>query len=252
MSCLLQLCFLLCGATTFAKGDIQANFTSDLGRGNFPYDYEHRRNTQYEEGVPQWDLLPGELDFKAFDEIRFDRYLTSDTNPAFKRRIPWLYPHDGCSMRAQLLMERITYYLRNKYPSMKWDEPHKHFVFGDLTVNITENYKVQWWYHTALIIRLRDEKLYILDPALSANPIEKDSWYKLMTAYPISTITGYVTCESLTYTPFDDCFNPDRIDGNILERDIETYLNAEWKWQESIGRDPADVLGANRKYYLQG
>ena len=47
-------------------------------------------------------------------------------------------------------------------------------------------------------------------------------------------------------------FNPDRIDGNILERDIETYLNAEWNWQESIGRDPADVLGANRKYYLQG
>ena len=76
-------------------GDAQANFTAYSGRGNSPSKYKHVKNTQYENLVPTWDLLPHELDRIAFDHIRYERYLTSYNNPSFKRRITWLYPKDG-------------------------------------------------------------------------------------------------------------------------------------------------------------
>ena len=69
--------------------------------------------------------------------------------------------------------------------------------------------KVEWWYHAALIVRLNDGKLYILDPALDSNPIEKVTWYKLSTnGVKDAGLYGFVTCEHNTYAPSYDCFNP--------------------------------------------
>ena len=124
-------------------------------------------------------------------------------------------------MRAQLYMERITSHL--KFAQM----PHKHFVFGNLRVDSGGgNGIASWRYHVAPIIRLRDGKLYVLDPALSANPIEKESWYKMMTELPGSTITGYVTCKSHTYYPSNICLSPKRVNGEILNGDTQGYLAA--------------------------
>ena len=132
----------------------------------------------------------------------------------------------GCFMRAQLYMDRITSYLRRTQPTKSWAEPHKHFVFGNLKIESGGgNGKASWWYHVALIVRLRDGKLYVLDPALSANPIKKQRWYNLMTKLPGSTITGYVTCNPSTYWPSNDCRNARRVDGDLLDGHTETYLN---------------------------
>ena len=129
-------------------------------------------------------------------------------------------------MRAQLYMERITSYLKVKRPTATFAMPHKHFVFGSLRVNGT-NGMASWRYHVALIVRLGDGKLYVLDPALSANPIEKESWYNRMTDFPSSsTITGYVTCKSNTFAPYVSCLSPERVNSEILEGYTQRYLAA--------------------------
>ena len=102
-----------------------------------------------------------------------------------------------------------------------------HWAFGDLHANSTSHLGgdiVPWNWHVALLIRLNDGKLYILDPALSADPILKEVWYKLMQRTPTSTITGFVTCDSFTYQPSNSCSNPEKrpIDG--LKCDAQIFL----------------------------
>ena len=83
---------------------------------------------------------------------------------------------------------------------------------------------VSWIYHVAPIIRLGDGKLYILDPSLSADPIPKEVWYEKMTAYPGARITGYVTCDANTYHPGRRCFNPNRVNDETLQMELQEFL----------------------------
>jgi len=148
-------------------------------------------------------------------------------------------------MRAQLYSKKIVDELKTRYPHLKFDIPKMHFVFGDYLKaksDSTVNGYVEWVWHVAPIVRLRDGKLYVLDPSLSANPIEKESWHELMTEYP-GKVTGYVTCESNTYLAWDECFNPAQIDRDLLESDVQGYLRKEWNHQKKLKRDPAFALG---------
>ena len=129
-------------------------------------------------------------------------------------------------MRAEVFSKRIVKRLKQIFP---WDTfflPKKHFVFGKLVAknNNTLDGVVTWTYHVAPMVRLNDGKLYILDPALSANPIEKEKWYRLMRATPDSTITGYVTCESGTYFQHSRCFEPTPVSSDYLEGQIQGFL----------------------------
>ena len=77
--------------------------------------------------------------------------------------------------------------------------------------------QVHWRYHTAPVIRLADsrDQFYILDPAISAEPILRDDWYQMMVnsralpGHDPLIIKGKVTCHSDTLTPIDNCFDPD-------------------------------------------
>ena len=136
----------------------------------------------------------------------------------------------GCYTRAELFSKRIVELLKKMFPEKTFDPPRKHFVFGTLWVrsNNTLTGTLSWKYHVAPIVRLYNKKLYILDPALSADAIEKEKWYGLMEAAPEANITGYVTCASASYWPFDYCL-PDpatHFDQNELESQIQGFLAA--------------------------
>jgi hypothetical protein len=65
----------------------------------------------------------------------------------------------------------------------------------------------------APIIKLKDDQFYILDPALSADPIPKNEWYGMLVTNPNqyklhSKITGLVTCWPNTYSLAEECFDP--------------------------------------------
>ena len=131
-------------------------------------------------------------------------------------------------MRAEVYSKRIVKRLKEIFPKKTFFLPKKHFVFGRLAAesNSTLNGIVRWRYHVAPIVRLKDGKLYILDPALSADPIEKEKWYGLMLAQPESDITGYVTCEHATYHIWKSCFHPMQVDPDYLEGDVQGFLAA--------------------------
>ena len=132
----------------------------------------------------------------------------------------------GCYMRAEVFSKKIIKRLKKIFPNTKFDLPKKHFVFGGLSAksNSTLDGKVRWRYHVAPIVRLNDGMLYILDPALSANAIGKDSWYRLMDSLPGSRITGYVTCDSATYGSASYCFHPEPETSEYLESQIQGFL----------------------------
>ena len=164
-----------------------------------------------------------------------------------KRRIPWLYPGDGmtfhnyrlvidvqiiigylltifvltgCFTRAHIFSQKITNAARKKFinTGKTFELPKKHFVFGDLTFKTTHTRRkdkvVEWGYHVAPIIRMWNFKrtkldLYILDPGVDTSPILKDVWLKQITTNPSKDITGFVTCEPMSYSHRTNyCFNP--------------------------------------------
>ena len=140
----------------------------------------------------------------------------------------------GCDLRAYLFGQKITEVLKEMLPEENFPPPYKQFVFGRLTFNTDNALKnkngvrqVAWEYHVAPVIGLAEntdsEKrptLYILDPAMSAEPILRDDWYRILTKNNDSTDeviipsekTGSVTCHSDTVSLKDHCFRPDPTD----------------------------------------
>ena len=136
-------------------------------------------------------------------------------------------------MRAEVFSKRIVKRLKQIFPEKEFFLPKKHFAFGKLIAknnNTIDNGcstmggAVVWSYHVAPIVRLNDGKLYILDPALSGDAIEKEKWYGLMSENPESKITGYVTCEHGTYFQHSLCFEPASVSLEYLEGQIQGFL----------------------------
>ena len=135
----------------------------------------------------------------------------------------YINPLIGCAERAHLfskslvrLLQRETHKGEQYVSEKQFHLPFKHFAFGELiaqTPNARKNGQVRWRYHVAPIVKLNDDQFYILDPALSADPIAKDEWYGMIVTTPNqykvkSATTGLVTCWPNTYTPIDECFDP--------------------------------------------
>lgn len=111
---------------------------------------------------------------KRFEEIRDERFLFLKSEPDFPRRISWLYPKDGCFVRAAL-------FNRNAF-RMFVPVPNKVFAFGNLrvkTVNAARGV-VGWWYHVAPIVQVGEEK-YVLDPSIDHDkPLPIKEWLSKM------------------------------------------------------------------------
>ncbi len=69
------------------------------------------------------NLRSRSVQMKLFRNVRDTRAFRKDTD--FPRRLTWLYPHDGCFMRAEYM---------TKYFEKKDVEINKVFVFGKLKV----------------------------------------------------------------------------------------------------------------------
>ena len=137
----------------------------------------------------------------------------------------------GCWLRAELYSDLMLQYLHQEYPEKRFEPPKKHFVFGDLRArsNSTDprmNGIVYWWFHVALIVRLDDGKLYVLDPALNADAVEKEKWYSLMTVTKEASISGFVTCDTDTYHYFDSCFNPSKNSDEETQCELQGFLTS--------------------------
>ena len=171
---------------------------------------------------------------ERFEMIRDERFIEIENT---KRRISWLYPDDGCFARAAKFI--------NKADEKNFAKPQRIFIFGNLTVK-TDNHpngEVSWWYHTAPIVRIADQ-VYVLDAAINPSaPLRVEDW--ILTQVDKIEDAKISYCSPHSHVPYSTCVDADESTDDVADSQQLTYLNYEWGRQETLGRDPEEVLGEN-------
>lgn len=171
-----------------------------------------------------------------FNVIRDSRFLHTNSNPEFDRRISWLYPDDGCFARATVAGMKLS--------EEELLRPSKIFAFGELAVSTPYSPygSVHWWYHVAPLVQYNGA-YYVLDPALDATgPLLVLEWFSRM---GLSSDLNGAVCNSYTYDPFDSCYKATADSDSRALSDQSIYLEKEWNRVSTLGFDPYFILGKN-------
>lgn len=175
---------------------------------------------------------------KNFLGVRNSRFINDPEVANFKRRLSWLYPDDGCFMRAEWMAR-----LLNSKARLSW--VNKLFVFGDLEVK-TPNHPqgiVRWWYHVVAAMSF-NHQIYVYDPAINPKePMLLEAWSALLGKD--TSIFKFSICKSGTFGPSNDCDTLQLISDPSLLGYTNTYLKAERARLVEMGRDPVKELGDN-------
>lgn len=154
--------------------------------------------------------------------------------PNFRRRIPWLYPEDGCFSRADLMDQKLT----------DWKEPRAHHVFIFGNISATNDYGTYfWWFHVAPVVKLKGEA-YVIDPAVffeAAIPLKE--WILKMTSQVEAVKLSL--CGPAALYPFDRCNQKESTwDAAYKEELVQEYLRSEWvNLEKVLNHTPAYLLG---------
>lgn len=187
----------------------------------------------------------------SFVKIRDMRYFTDEKASGFLRRITWLYPDDGCWTRASAMAKDFfgpKDNLLNQLP-----RPAKLFVFGNLCVNTdnSPNGAVEWWYHTAPIVRDAETgKEYVLDPSINPNaPTLLEDWMELVAANTNQCADGkhsvhrFAICDGYATSPGESCATA-KYQDELSSMLMQKYFRAdERNRQVVLNRDVEKVLG---------
>lgn len=171
----------------------------------------------------------------AFRQMRDLRFLYSNNQPNFPRRLSWLYPDDGCYARAAFMRQKLT--------SFGLPQPAKIFAFGDMRVNTSHASvgHVLWWYHVATIYRA-ENKVYVIDPALDPRgPMELPDWLSRLTV--TSGRLEISVCEPLAYYAYSPCYQVPANEERDAAREQRMFLDREWDRMLELSRRPEQVLG---------
>jgi hypothetical protein len=181
---------------------------------------------------------------ELFRMVRDERFVFWPQMPKFARRTTWLYPWDGCFMRAA--------HMRMVWERHGLKPPTKIYVFpgGDLLrLSGTSPYydmTVDWIYHVAHIVKVKGQ-LYVLDPAADPHrPLPLNEW-ALKMAPDLDSIEGTV-CSPYASDVSEPCQETDpSLEYEGIENYEERYLAEEWDQVEyvrpGLPRDPNVILG---------
>ncbi len=169
---------------------------------------------------------------QAFEHVRGTPFVTD------KRRLPWMYPADGCFARAARMYHELE--------DAGFPPPASVYAFGDLFVKtrFDTSGAVSWWYHVAPVVEV-DGVQWIIDPAVEPEqPLTRTDWEKRILS-EVST-----TCSHYTYEPHDSCGQPIEEDRSSfgLEQPLDgwswTYLDFEQQNLYDLGLNPEPLLTA--------
>lgn len=175
-----------------------------------------------------------ELMQQRFQKIRDDRFLIWRRRQDFPRRISWLYPTDGCWIRA-VLFNRGAFRLFAPLPNTI-------YAFGNLSVKTEyhRNGRASWWFHVASMVEVNKQK-YVMDPMVNLKrPMLLEEWLKSMGDPSKIKIA---VCKSGTFSPLDNCekeTNGMEIDASYYQ---QHYLDLEWDNLKGLGKNPEKELG---------
>lgn len=171
---------------------------------------------------------------EMFAKLRDIRAWTWEDMPTFFRRLTWLYPEDGCFLRAELMVQKLKEW---GYPA-----PMQFFVFGDLSFS-TPYETVNWWYHVAPAVRWRDQ-VYIIDPAVDyQQPLPVQEWIQKISGNV--EFTRFAVCAAGAVSPDDSCDSAEsHWDPDDRMATLQNSLANEWRQLEAVlGSPPVRVLG---------
>jgi hypothetical protein len=197
--------------------------------------------------LPAWTRA--DLD-RAFSRVRDTRAFSSDVavngEPEnFPRRLPWLFPSNGCEVRAIFAEQLVA------KPAEGWAplaSPKRIFLFppkGKLlqfATSLEDAGFVEWKVHVANIVAV-DGAPFILDPAVEPrHALPLDEWAG-RTFDDIHAL-GAALCSPNSYRPDDDPCNP----ASPAARDEATAsmrmtLRMEWATLKLRGLDTFKLLG---------
>jgi hypothetical protein len=172
---------------------------------------------------------------EVFSFFRDTKFLTQVPGPLSERRLSWLYPDDGCFVRASL----ATYFAQTN----RWPEPYKLFVFGNLSVKSPNHPSgvVSWWYHVVPVYRV-GQQAYAMDPAIEPRrPLTVEEWKKSVEV--TGPVHQFSVCAPATFDPDDNCLNPRGASFGSLIRWQKMFLDQEWSRLLELDRDPRSELG---------
>ena len=152
----------------------------------------------------------------------------------YPRRLSWLYPQDGCYLRAEVL--------KNKLIEFNYAEAKKLYVFGDLVAdtNNTETGKVAWWFHVVVVVTV-GEQVYVFDPAIDpSHVLILDDWISKLGA-DVDNLK-FSLCDANTFGPFNSCDQPSRMPEFVLTFLNGIFLDLEWMNLNKLGREADDEL----------
>jgi len=170
----------------------------------------------------------------AFESIRNERFLVDDNHPDFLRRISWLYPDDGCYVRAELMSEKLQ--------TLGFPAPTKLFVFGELVAKtrFSPEGEVRWWYHVVVAYRLRDY-IMVFDPAVhSTGPLAMTDWLSRIGAGSDSTAS---ICDAAAVSPNSTCMGATASTPEATAQTEAHFLRSEWRRMNELELIPENVLG---------
>ena len=173
-----------------------------------------------------------------FEAVRDARYLKDTVRDSFLRRSSWLYPQDGCWIRAELARKQA---LQNKLGNLL-----KVFIFGALSVKTANALAghVTWWYHVAPIFKDPSGKVLVLDPAIDPfAPLAFEEW--VLNMVPLLDKAQFSLCAGTSYSPMDTCATAIEIPDSDVQSDQVRYLNLEWANLVLLSRNPEEELGDN-------
>lgn len=191
---------------------------------------------------------------RTFKKIRDFRYYDDDEHQGFKRRISWLYPDDGCWVRASSIFK--DFFGPKNNPIRKQPRPSKIFAFGNLCLNTNHapTGKVKWWYHVApIVVDAKTHQAYVLDPSVEPKkPVTINKWLSKIAANDgacadeVSSVASFNICNSYGVEPFSRCQYSEyenfesEIRPNLMQR---YFLNLERERQHALGRNANKILG---------
>ena len=170
----------------------------------------------------------------AFESIRNERFLLDENRPDFLRRISWLYPDDGCYVRAELMSEKLQ--------TLGFPAPTKLFVFGDLVAKtrFSPEGEVRWWYHVVVAYRLRDYLMVFYPAVHSTGPLEMTEWLGRIGADNDSTAS---ICDAAAVSPNSICMGATPSTPEATAQNEARFLRSEWRRMNELELIPENVLG---------
>lgn len=195
--------------------------------------------------VPSWNYADI---VSMFRQVRDARYMHAPGDANFVRRPTWMFPENGCWIRAELMAisaEEAGLVRPYKVWAFANSGQRLDVVSTNADPSSTHPGHVWWRYHVVPIVKsLASGTAYVLDPAIEpSGPLTWTDWlYRMVTDLNILQVT---ISDSNAYDPGSQVTGATPVDKLTAVTDMQNgFMDAEWYRQETqLGRDAVTLLG---------